>query len=96
VNGDLFVWAESTDGTVLADPFWKEAIGGNYLNDTDQNGVLITKVGIEAMQNAAGFSRALFPNTAENETVEVPKLINMKAVDETWWIGSRIYGLEVA
>ena len=96
VNGDLFVWAESADGTVLADPFWKEAIGGNYINDTDRNGVLITKVGIGAMQNAAGFSRALFPNTAANETAEVPKLIYMKAVDETWWIGSGVYGVEVA
>lgn len=96
VNEDLFVWAESTDGTILADPFWKEAIGGNYMNDTDPNGVLVTQVGIEAMQNAAGFSRALFPNTAENGTAEVPKLIYMKAVDETWWIGSGIYGLEVA
>jgi len=96
VNGDLFVWAESADGVVLADPFWKEAIGGNYLNDTDPNGVLITKVGIEAMQNAAGFSRALFPNTAANETTEVPKLIYMKAADDSWWIGSGIYGLAVA
>ena len=95
VNGDLFVWAESTDGTVLADPFWKEAIGRNCMNDTDRNGMPITKVGIEAMQNAAGFSRALFPNTAANETAEVPKLIYMKAVDETWWIGGGIYGLEV-
>ncbi len=58
--------------------------------------MLITKVGIEAMQNAAGFSRALFPNTAANETTEVPKLIYMKAADDSWWIGSGIYGLAVA
>lgn len=95
VAGDLFAWAESTDGTLLADPFWKSMIGVNHIEYTDRYGVKVTKVGIQAMQNGTGFSRALFPDTAMNSTVEVPKLIYMKAVDDTWWIGSGIYGIEV-
>lgn len=54
-----------------------------------------TQVGVEAMKNGTGFSHALFPNTAVNGTADVPKLIYMKAVDDTWWIGSGVYGIEV-
>jgi hypothetical protein len=54
-----------------------------------------TRVGIDAMENGTGFSHALFPNTAMNGTADVPKLIYMKAVDDTWWIGSGVYGVEV-
>ncbi len=95
VDGDLFVWAEGTNGTVLADPFWKEGIGQNYLDFTDQNGMKTTRVGIDAMQNGTGFSHALFQDTASNGTALVPKLIYMKAVDDAWWIGGGVYGVAV-
>ena len=95
VHGDLFVWAESTDGTVLADPFWKEGIGKNYLDFVDINGMKTTRVGIDAMQNGTGFSHTLFQDTAANGTAFVPKLVYMKAVDDSWWIGGGIYGVEV-
>jgi signal transduction histidine kinase len=95
VEGDLYVWAETTDGTLLADPFWKSGIGQNYLDFADDYGMKTTRVGIEAMQNGTGFSHALFQNTAENGTALVPKLIYMKPVDDTWWIGGGIYGIEV-
>ena len=95
VTGDLFVWASSSDGTLLADPFWKPMIGVNQWGYADRYGMKITQVGIQAMQNGTGFSHALFPNTAMNGTVDVHKLIYMKAVDDAWWIGSGIYGVEV-
>jgi signal transduction histidine kinase len=95
VTGDLFVWAESSDGTLLADPFWKSAIGENEWEYTDAYGVKVTQVGIQAMENGTGFSHAIFPNTAVEDAPDQHKLIFMKAVDENWWIGSGIYGLEV-
>mgnify|MGYP000851710531 FL=1 len=95
VTGDLFVWAESSDGTLLADPFWKSAIGVNEWEYTDAYGVKVTQVGIRAMENGTGFSHAIFPNTAVEDAPDQHKLIFMKAVDENWWIGSGIYGLEV-
>lgn len=95
VSGDLFVWAESSNGTLLADPFWKSGVGINHINYIDRNGVKTTQVGIEAMVNGTGFSHALFPNTARNQTADVHKLIYMKSVDDTWWIGSGVYGIEV-
>ena len=95
VHGDLFVWAESTNGTLLADPFWKSGIGVNYIDYADRYGMKTTRVGIDAMENGTGFSHALFPNTAANGTADVPKLIYMKAVDDTWWIGGGVYGVDV-
>ncbi|MDD1719639.1 MAG: cache domain-containing protein, partial [Methanoregulaceae archaeon] len=73
VKGDLFAWAESTDGTLLADPFWKSGIGRNQMDYTDRYGMKVTRVGIGAMTNGTGFSHALFPNTALNGTADVPK-----------------------
>lgn len=95
VSGDLFVWAESADGTLLADPFWKQGIGRNQLDYTDPYGMKTTRVGIASMVNDTGFSHALFPNTAVNGTADVPKLVYQKPVDDTWWIGSGIYGIGV-
>lgn len=95
VRGDLFVWAESMDGTVLADPFWKTGIGKNFIDFSDPNGMKTTKVGIAAMRNGTGFSHTLFQDTAANGTAWVPKLVYMKAVDDSWWIGGGVYGVEV-
>lgn len=95
VRGDLSVWAESTDGTMLADPYWRSAIGQNFIDYTDLYGMKTTKVGIGAMRNGTGFSHALFPDTAVNGTAMIPKLTYQKAVDDSWWIGSGVYGVEV-
>ncbi len=95
VNNDLFVWAETFDGTILADPFWKDGIGKNYMNYTDPYGAKTTVVGINAIRRGTGFSHAMFPDTAANHTASVPKLVYMKPVDGTWWIGSGVYGVQV-
>jgi len=94
VDNDLFIWAETFDGTVLADPFWKDGIGKNQLNYTDPYGAQTTVVGINAILNGTGFSHAMFPDTAANHTASIPKLVYMKPVDDTWWIGSGIYGVQ--
>ncbi|MBP1929999.1 signal transduction histidine kinase [Methanolinea mesophila] len=95
VNGDLFPWAESADGVLLADPFLKSDIGQSMIDYTDVYGMKTTRVGIDAMQNGSGFSLALFPDTSVNGTAQIPKLIYMKPVDDSWWIGSGIYGVVV-
>ena len=95
VQGDLFVWAEDFDGTVLADPYWKEGIGKNWMNTTDPYGSKTTIVSINAIRSGTGFTHVMFPDTSGGGTIPVPKLVYMKAVDDTWWIGSGIYGVEV-
>ena len=94
-EGDLFVWAETFDGTILADPYWKDGVGKNWMDYTDPYGAKTTVVGINAMKSGTGFTHAMFPDTAEGHTASVPKLIYAKPVDDTWWIGSGIYGVQV-
>lgn len=96
VEGDLFVWAEGFNGTVLADPYWKEGIGMNYLDETDPNGAKITQVSISAIRSGTGFSHVMFTETSGTGTEAVPKLVYVKPVDDTWWIGGGIYGVRVS
>ncbi|MCU0631055.1 MAG: cache domain-containing protein, partial [Methanoregulaceae archaeon] len=95
VEGDLFVWAETFDGVILADPFSKDMVGKSFINYTDPYGEETTLVGIDALRNGTGYTHAMFPDTAAGSTNQVPKLIYMKPVDDTWWIGSGIYGVQV-
>ena len=95
VQGDLFVWAEDFNGTVLADPYWKEGIGKNWMNHSDPYGAKTTVVGINAIKSGTGFTHTMFPDTAAGSTTAVPKLVYMQQVDDTWWIGGGIYGVQV-
>ena len=95
-NGDLFTWAEGFNGTILADPYWAEGAGTNQMNYTDPYGAKTTVVGINAIRSGTGFTHAVFPDTAQDKTAPIPKLIYMQAVDDQWWIGSGIYGIQVA
>lgn len=94
-DGDLFVWAETSNGTILADPYWKTSIGNNYLNVTDPYGAKTTIVALNTLREGTGFSHAMFPDTVTNGTIAIPKLVYMKSVDDTWWIGSGIYGVQI-
>jgi signal transduction histidine kinase len=95
VQGDLFVWAEDFNGTVLADPYWKEGVGKNWMTHSDPYGAKTTVVGINAIKSGTGFTHTMFPDTAAGSTTAVPKLVYMRQVDDTWWIGGGIYGVQV-
>ena len=95
VQGDLFVWAEDFNGTVLADPYWKEGVGKNWMTYSDPYGAQTTVVSINAIKSGTGFTHTMFPETSGGRTGSVPKLVYMKAVDDTWWIGGGIYGIQV-
>lgn len=95
VQGDLFVWAEDFNGTIMADPYWKEGVNKNWMTYADPYGAKTTVVGINAIKSGTGFTHAMFPDTAVGHTASVPKLVYAKSVDDTWWIGSGIYGVQV-
>ncbi len=94
-QGDLFVWAETSDGTILADPYWKESIGKNYLNYTDPYGAKTTAGSLNVVKRGQGFTGAMFPDTATGSSTPIPKLLFLKRIDEDWWIGTGIYGISV-
>jgi signal transduction histidine kinase len=95
MNGDLVVWAETFDGVILADPVNNGMVGKSFINYTDPYGEKTTVVGIETLRNGTGYTHAMFPDAAAGSTKQVTKLIYMKPVDDTWWIGSGIYGVQV-
>lgn len=95
-NSDLFVWAEDFNGTILADPYWKEGVGKNWMDYTDPYGSETTVLNINAIRSGTGFTHAMFMDTATGQKSAVPKLLYAKAVDDTWWIGSGIYGVQAA
>jgi signal transduction histidine kinase len=94
-SGNLFVWAEDFNGTILADPYFREGIGKNWMDYTDPYGVKATVVNINAIKSGTGFTRAMFPDTEAGGTNPIPKLMYGKAVDDTWWIAGGIYGVQV-
>lgn len=96
VSGDLFVWAEDFKGTILADPYWKEGIGKNWMDYSDPYGSKTTILNINAIRSGTGFTHAMFMDTAAGQKSSVPKLLYARAVDDTWWIGSGIYGVQEA
>jgi signal transduction histidine kinase len=95
-DGDLFVWAEDFSGTILADPYWKEGVGKNWMNYTDPYGAKPTVANINAIRSGTGFTRTMFMDTAAGQKTTIPKLLYARAVDDTWWIGSGIYGIQQA
>lgn len=96
VDGDLFVWAEDFSGTILADPFWTEGVGKNWMDYTDPLGARTTVANIHAIRNGTGYIHLMFPDTPSATVTSIPKLVYARAVDDTWWIGSGIYGVQVA
>ncbi|NMB77477.1 MAG: histidine kinase [Methanomicrobiales archaeon] len=94
-TGDLFVWAEDFNGTVLADPYWKEGVGKNWIEYTDPYGAKPTIVNINAIRSGTGFTRAMISYPWTGGEQSVPKLMYGRAVDDSWWIAGGVYGVEV-
>jgi polar amino acid transport system substrate-binding protein len=94
-DGNLVVWASGFDGTLLADPILHDLVGKDQMNFTDAYGEKTTVVGIHALRNGTGYVHGMFADPLSGSERPVPKLMYLKAVDDTWWIGSGIYGVDV-
>jgi signal transduction histidine kinase len=92
VEGDLYVFAYDTNGTNLALPFQPDLIGKSRWDLTDANGVLFIR-GLRdtALSWGGGFYYYTYQNPAENFTEEL-KLSYVLPVDDTWFVGSGVYG----
>ncbi|WP_301664294.1 cache domain-containing protein [Methanoculleus frigidifontis] len=93
VRGDLYIFAYDYAGTTLALPHQPEIVGTDRLDLRDANGVPFIREMIAATKNASGFVRYHYPNPAADFAIE-PKLSYVMRVDDTWWLGSGIYGEE--
>jgi len=90
-RGDLYIYAYDFNGTTLAHPLQSELIGKSRLEEPDAMGELFIKNLRDAALNGSGFVIFHYQNPANNSTIE-KKLGYVEAVDDTWFLGSGIYG----
>lgn len=91
VRGELYIYAYDFNGTTIAHPFNPEKIGVNRLNETDAKGNYFIRDLMDVARNGSGFVEFYYINPAHKRAVE-PKLGYVEKVDDTWWLGSGIYG----
>jgi cytochrome c len=90
VQGDVYVFSESYDGTALAEPFHHELIGTNIRNLTDRFGIPIVRNIAETARYGTGYVSYDYPNPKNNNHVE-SKLSVVSDVDGTYYVGAGTY-----
>lgn len=86
VRGELYIYAYDFNGTTLAHPINREAVGKKR---EGANGIFVTEMG-NVVRNGSGFYPFVYINPAHNRTLETKLGYGVK-VDEDWWLGSGIY-----
>ena len=90
-RGQLYIYAYDFNGTTIAHPVNPEKIGVNRLNERDAKGNLFIEELRDTARNGSGFVQYYYINPVHNNTIE-PKLGYVMKVDDSWWLGSGIYG----
>nr|WP_321507590.1 cache domain-containing protein [uncultured Methanoregula sp.] len=93
-RGELYIWAYDFNGTNLAHPYHPEFLGNNKLDLTDAAGVRMIEVMRDTARNGSGFATYQFENPISGKTEQ--KLAYVKKIDDSWWIGSGIYGSDIS
>jgi len=88
IDGELYIYAYTYNGTTLAHPVSPEKVGINRM-DEGETGVFLREY-IESVKNGSGFYTLNYVNPAHNLTLE-SKLVYGVKIDDEWWLGSGIY-----
>ena len=90
-QGQLYIYAYSFDGTVIAHGGNATLVGQNLIDMKDPNGVQVIRELVSLAQKGSGWLYYTWPNPANNNQQE-PKLGYVMKVDDTWFLGSGTYG----
>jgi len=90
IDGELYIFAYDMNGTTLAHPYQPGVVGKNRANLTDENGLAIHASCKDLAARGGGYLYFTFVNPSENYRKEL-KLVAIRPVDETWYVGSGIY-----
>jgi signal transduction histidine kinase len=93
-RGNLYIYAYDFDGITIAHPLQTELIGKSRLEELDAGNEYFIRNLRNTALNGSGFVVFHYVNPAHNNSVE-KKLGYVQAVDNTWWLGSGIYGENV-
>jgi signal transduction histidine kinase len=90
VRGELYIFAYDFNGTNLAIPIRPDMVGHDQRNLLDINGVAIVKNELALAKRGGGLMYLVFQNPVHENRQEL-KLVYIKKVDDSLWLGSGIY-----
>ncbi len=90
IDGDLYVFAYTMNGTVIALPYQQGLIGTDRTGITDSNGVAFIDRMIEIARDGGGSIYYIYPNPEDNYREEF-KFSSVIPVDNEWFVGAGIY-----
>ncbi|MDN7024565.1 sodium:calcium antiporter [Methanoculleus sp. FWC-SCC1] len=90
VRGELYIFAYSMNGTVLALPFQQGLIGTDRRGVHDPNGVAYIDAACRVAAEGGGSIYYVYPNPANGYAEEL-KLGYVAPVDDEWFVGSGVY-----
>ena len=93
-DGDLYVFAYGSDGTVLALPYQQGVHGTDRTGIANPNGVKFIDRMKEIARGGGGYLYYIYANPADDYREEF-KLSYVRPVDGTWFVGSGIYLPEI-
>ncbi|MDE4907405.1 cache domain-containing protein [Methanogenium marinum] len=88
IDGELYIYAYTFNGTTLAHPVSPEKVGLYRLDEGD-TGIFLRGY-IESVKNGSGFYQLNYVNPTHDKTLE-SKLVYGVKIDDDWWLGSGIY-----
>lgn len=90
IDGERYIFAYDMNGTTLAHPYQPGVVGENRAALKDGNGLEIHKSCMDLAARGGGYMYFTYVNPSENYREEL-KLVAIRPVDETWYVGSGIY-----
>ena len=90
VRGELYIFAYDFNGTNLAHPIRPDLVGHDQRNLLDINGVAIARNELALAKRGGGVMYLVFQNPVHENREEL-KLIYLKKVDDSLWLGSGTY-----
>jgi signal transduction histidine kinase len=90
VRGELYIFAYDFNGTNIAHPISPDLVGHDQRNLLDINDVAIARNELALAKRGRGFMYLVFQNPIHEDREEL-KLIYLKKVDDSLWLGSGTY-----
>ena len=89
VRGDVYIFAQSFNGTSLVLPYTPSGVGTNRLDLQDARGTYINRDMYCLALNGGGFYHYVYKNPVSGLIQN--KVSYVMKVDESWWLGAGIY-----
>jgi len=90
-QGELYIYAYDFSGTVIAHGGDKTLVGKNLIKMKDPNGVMVIKELVKTAKKGNGWVQYTWANPANGNKQEA-KLGYVVKIDDTWFLGSGMYG----